>query len=56
MDSFKEEATKRSLGEYYYQILNIMTNPQCSPTQTQDKDEEWGSNSGANGDGPEGGD
>lgn len=52
MDSFNENAIKRGLGEYNYQIFNIQMTFQYFPTQTQDEGEEQGLNSGESGNGP----
>lgn len=45
MDSFKKEAKKRDLGEYYYYILDILVILQYLPTQSHDEGEGGGSGS-----------
>lgn len=40
-ESFKEEAKKKKLGKYYYQILNILVTPPVSSTHTQMDDEKY---------------
>lgn len=49
MDSLKNEARKRGLSEYYYQILDILVSPQYVPTWSQNGDEDQNLDSSENG-------